>query len=94
MLTYASMIVLSVSCTLYGFRLLISEHVDQVVRLSAIKGIEIKADTLIKQKMSEYSKAFSNLWAQANMLSGLISHPETVENPEFEKTLTHQSTVF
>ena len=39
-------------------------------------------------------RVFTVQWGRGITLAGLISNPETVENPEFEQNLTHQSTVF
>ena len=49
--TFVTLLVISITATLAGFYWLIGLHVDQAVRLSAIKGLEIRATTLAEQKM-------------------------------------------
>ena len=80
-----SMIVISFIATLLCFYWLINNHVDQAVRMSQVKNLQILASTLAQQKMNEIGLRASNTWAFANQLSDFTSNPNT----EFIQSLLH-----
>ena len=77
------MIIISFLATLLGFYWLINSHVDQAVRMSKIKNLQILASTLSEQKMNEISLSASNAWMFSSMLSEYIARP----NPQFIDSL-------
>ena len=86
------MLVISVASTLAGFYYLIGIHVYQTVKLSEIKSLQIRAVTLAEIRNNELQVVVGENWSQAQMISGLVSNPSEVEDPEFAASLTHQRT--
>ena len=50
--TYVTMLLISISSTLGGFYYLINHHVDQVIKMSELKGLQIRAVTLAELQQS------------------------------------------
>ena len=81
-----SMMITSLILNLLGFYWLISSHVDQAVRMSKIKNLQILAQTLAQQKIHEISLKGQTSWMYANMISEYVDDP----NPDFMSSLKHE----
>ena len=84
------MILMSLLVSAGGFFWLINNHVDQAVRMSKIKNLQIIANTLSEKIMNDLSVEGSSTWASSNILSEYISSP----NLQFKESLKHQITRF
>ena len=91
---YITILVISIVTTLLGFYYLIDHHVDQTVKVSEIKGLQIRATTLAELQANNLELIASNTWADAMLMSGVVSESEKAQDPEFRRSLFYQETVF
>ena len=63
-----------------GFYLLIVYHIDQVIKLSEIKGLQIRAVTLAENKQNELQVVTSHTWGEAETMSDVVSEPEKIQD--------------
>ena len=78
---YVTMLVISITSTLFGLYILIDHHVDQTVKISEIKGLQIRAVTLALLQSNDMNVLASNTWADAKIMSGIVQNPDQVLNP-------------
>ena len=86
----SAMILMSLIVSTGGFFWLINNHVDQAVRMSKIKNLQILANTLSEKVMNDLSVEGSSTWAASNVLSEYVSSP----NLQFKESLKHQITEY
>ena len=86
----AFMIINSFLLTLLGFYWLINSHVDQAVRMSKIKNLQILANSLAELTGNKLSVIGSDLWKYANTMTEYNRNP----NINFQLGLKTNESVF
>ena len=82
------MMMTSLLLTLLGFYWLVNSHVDQAVRISKVKNLQIVANTLAELTRNRLGVIGSETWMIANMISSYYKNP----NLQFQQELEYQAT--
>lgn len=72
------LLLISMTCLIWGLYELVANQVQQITEISFIKKEQIRSRTIAELKQYDFQLVVSDLWASAKTISDLVSNP----NPE------------